>query len=152
MAATTPKTSILTKLWFSTNIYITPTQVVYAQEIPQVESAAETITYNSLEFVSERQEQGSKTASEIVIPILFTQAQHTTLKALSDAKTEMTWFLQYPEATATTAGDPLVKYFTGSCNLVGDTIAIGDMLQDQLTLYRNSDVTESAGFPGSISL
>ena len=39
--------------------------------------------------------------------------------------------------------------FTGSIDLVGNEIAIDDMLQDTLTIYRDSEVTESYGFPAS---
>ena len=144
-----PKTSILTKIYYSTAKVASKEQVLYAQEIPQLEEPAEAISYNALDFEAERQEQGTKTASTIAIPVLYTEDQHDALKLLSDAKTELYWFVQLPETTAETPGSPLVKYFSGSMNLVGDTISIGDMLQETLTIYRNSDVEENKGFPSA---
>ena len=38
-------------------------------------------------------------------------------------------------------------YFTADCDLGMDTIAIDDMLKENLTLYRSSEVQESKGFP-----
>ena len=38
-------------------------------------------------------------------------------------------------------------YFTGAVDLANNEIAIDDMLQDTLTIYRDSQVTESYGFP-----
>jgi hypothetical protein len=149
----TPKTSILTKLYYATTLdAVSKSQVLYVQEIPALEEAAEAITYNALEFESERQEQGTKTASQITIPVLYQESQHDALKTLSDAKTELYWFIRYPDATATVSGDPLVKYFTGTCNLVGDAITIGEMLQETLTIYRSSDVEESKDFPTGSSI
>ena len=144
-----PKTSILTKIYYSTAKVATKDQVLFVQEIPQLEEPAEAISYNALDFESERQEQGTKTASQITVPVLYTEDQHDSLKILSDAKTELYWFVQFPEVTAETAGSPLVKYFSGTMNLVGDAISIGDMLQETLTIYRNSDVEESKGFPSA---
>ena len=145
----TPKTSILTKLYYSENLVADPSQVLYVQEIPRLEGSAEAVVYNALEFESERQEQGSKTAETIEIPVLYAESQHDTLKTLSDAQTPLYFYVKYPEATATTTGYPLVKYFTGTLNLIGDAISIGEMLQDVVSIYRTSDVEESKGFPSA---
>lgn len=143
----TPKTSLLTKLYSADELDGVRTQVVYVQEIPALEDAAEAIIYNALDFDGERQEQGSKSATTITVPVLYQMYQHQQLKAISDSKATKHWFVVYPEVTALVPGKPLVKHFTGSMNLVGDAISIGDMLQDNMTLYRNSEVTELEGLP-----
>jgi hypothetical protein len=142
-----PKTSVLTKIYYADDVDSARSQVIYVQEIPILEEAAEAIAYNALDFESERQEQGTKAATTIEVPILYSETQHDTLKAISDAKSEKVWFIEYPEATAVTPGSPLVKYFTGTMNLVGEAIAINEMLLDKITLYRNSDITEQKGLP-----
>ena len=143
-----PKTSVLTKLYYADDALGTNTsQVIYVQEIPELEEAAEPITYNALDFESERQEQGTKAATTIEVPVLYSETQHDSLKAISDAKTEKYWFIEYPDATASTPGSPLVKYFSGTMNIVGEAIAINEMLMDKLTIYRNSDITEVKGLP-----
>ena len=83
----------------------------------------------------------------MTIPILFTEEQHDGLKALSDSDEEYYWFIKLPDSTAKTSGKPLVFYFSGACDLGLDTIAIDDMLKENLTIYRSSKVDETKGFP-----
>ena len=83
----------------------------------------------------------------LTIPILFTESQHDLLKARADANKDSYWFIKLPDSTAETTGKPLVFYFTADCDLGMDTIAIDDMLKENLTLYRSSEVQESKGFP-----
>jgi hypothetical protein len=148
--STTPKTSVLTKLYYAdAKVTGTRSQVIYVQEIPALKEVAEAVAYNALDFASERQEKGPKMASSVTIPILYEESQHTTLKALADAGTVKHWFVRYPDVTAASTGKPLVKYFTASIDLEGDTISIGEMLQDNMTLYINSDVTETLDFPSA---
>lgn len=145
-----PKASTLTKLYYSdSKVSGTRSQVIYVQEIPALKEIAESIAYNALDFASERMEKGSKTASTVTIPILYSESQHTALKALADASTVKHWFVKYPDTTAVTPNKPLVKHFTASIDLEGDTIAIGEMLQDNMTLYINSDIDESLDFPSA---
>lgn len=146
----TPKTSMLTKLYYSaTKVSASKDQVLYLQEIPSLKDPAEAITYNALEFESERQEKGQKAATTVTIPVLYEETQHTTLKAIADNNEEKYWFVRYPDTTAVSTGKPLVKTFKATCDLEGDTISIGDMLQDNLTLYISTDVEESIDFPSA---
>lgn len=148
--ATTPKTSLLTKLYYADSKTTgTRSQVIYVQEIPVLEEPAEAVTYNALDLDGERQEKTFKPIPVVTIPILFTEAQHDELKAIADANTEKYWFVRYPDSTATTTGKPLVKTFVGTCDLSGDAITMGDMIQENLTLYRSSDITESKDFPSA---
>lgn len=145
-----PKASTLTKLYYAdSKLTGTRSQVIYVQEIPALKDAAESITYNALDFASERMEKGNKAAATVQIPVLYSEAQHTALKVIADTNEVKHWFLRYPEVTAVDTGKPLVKYFTASIDLEGDTIAIGDMLLDNLTLYINSDVEESLDYPSA---
>lgn len=145
-----PKASTLTKLYYAdAKVTGTRSQVIYVQEIPALKGAAETINYNALEFASERSEKGSKTAETVTIPVLYEETQHTALKELADSNAVKHWFVKYPDTTATTTNKPLVRHFTASIDLEGDTISIGNMLQDNMTLYINSDVDESLDFPSA---
>lgn len=142
-----PKTTILTELYFAETLLGERTQVRNVQEIPPIIEAAEAITYDALDYEAERQEQAGSTSSAITIPILYQETEHDVLKSMSDSKETYHWFVKYPNETAVTPGKPLVKHFTGSMNLVGDTMSIRSMIMDTLTIYRNSDVTEYKGFP-----
>lgn len=148
--ATTPKTSLLTKLYYAdSKLAGEKSQVIYVQEIPALKDPAEAITYNALDFASERQEKGSKTATTVTIPVLYAETQHSTLKAVADGNLEKYWFVRYPDTTATTTNKPLVRTFKATCDLEGDAITIGEMLQDNLTLYISSDIEESLDFPSA---
>lgn len=145
-----PKASTLTKLYYAdAKVSGTRSQVIFVQEIPALKEAAESITYNALDFLSERMEKGAKTATTVAIPVLYEETQHTALKAIADSNEVKHWFVKYPDTTATTLNKPLVKHFTASIDLEGDTITIGDMLMDNMTLYINSDVDESLDFPSA---
>lgn len=147
MNGTTPKVSTLSTLWYASTATGEKTQVAYVQEIPALKSAKEAITYNALDLDEEQQAKGSRKAETLTIPLLFTESQHDALKALADSDNEYYWFVKLPDATASTSGSPLVFSFTGACDLANDTIAIDDMLKENLTIYRSSNVTETKGFP-----
>ncbi len=147
MANIKPQVSTLSTLWVADSLTGEKTQVAYVQEIPALKSAKEAITYNALDLSEEQQAKGSRKAETLTIPILFTETQHDTLKAKADANKDNYWFIKLPDSTAEATGKPLVFYFTADCDLGMDTIAIDDMLKENLTLYRSSEVQESKGFP-----
>lgn len=142
-----PKVSTLSTLWYASTLTGDKTQVAYVQEIPPLKSAKEPITYNALDLDEEQQAKGTRKAETLTIPILFTEEQHDGLKTLSDSDEEYYWFIKLPDSTAKTSGKPLVFYFSGACDLGLDTIAIDDMLKENLTIYRSSKVDETKGFP-----
>ncbi len=144
---TTPKVSTLSTLWYATSLTGEKTQVAYVQEIPPLKSAKEAITYNALDLEEEQQAKGSRKAETLTIPLLFTESQHDTLTTLANSDEEVFWFIKLPDATATTTGKPLVFNFTGACDMGMDTIAIDDLLKENLTIYRSSKVNETKGFP-----
>ncbi len=147
MEGNTPKVSTLSTLWYADTLTGERTQVAYVQEIPPLKSAKEAITYNALDLDEEQQAKGSRKAETLTIPLLFTENQHDKLKELADSDKEYQWFIKLPDSTASTPGSPLVFYFTGACDLGLDTIAIDDLLKENLTIYRSSKVSETKGFP-----
>lgn len=147
MEGNTPKVSTLSTLWYANTLTGERTQVAYVQEIPPLKSAKEAITYNALDLDEEQQAKGSRKAETLTIPLLFTEKQHDKLKELADSDDEYFWFIKLPDSTATVSGKPLVFYFTGACDLGLDTIAIDDLLKENLTVYRSSKVSETKGFP-----
>lgn len=142
-----PKVSTLSTLWYASTLTGEKNQIAYVQEIPPLKSAKEPITYNALDLDEEQQAKGTRKAETLTIPILFTEEQHDALKALSDSDEEYYWFIKLPDSTAKTSGKSLVFYFSGACDLGLDTIAIDDMLKENLTIYRSSKVDETKGFP-----
>ena len=145
----TPKVSTLSTLWVSETLEGARTQVAYVQEIPPLKSAKEAVTYNALDLEEEQQAKGNRKAETLTIPLLFTHKQHKELTEKSDSNEEYFWFIKLPDETAIDSGKPLVFYFTGACDLGLDTIAIDDLLKENLTIYRSSKVSESEGFPAA---
>lgn len=144
---TIPKVSTLSTLWVSETLTGSRKQIAYVQEIPPLKSAKEAITYNALDLEEEQQAKGSRKAETLTIPLLFTEEQHDELSTKAEGDTEYYWFIKLPDTTAKTDGKPIVFYFTGACDLGMDTIAIDDLLKENLTIYRSSKVTECKGFP-----
>ena len=141
-AKTTPKTSMQTELWYSTDGGI-KTQIFMVQSIPQLQTPQDPITYGSLESTTEFQTKGTRKAESISIPILYVAEQHTALKALADANTKLTFYVKFPNSTASTSEQPLTFTFTGTIDMSNDEISIDGMLAETITVYRESLVTET---------
>ena len=146
----TPKAGTLTKLYYSEKAVPSEADlnhVLYTEEIPELEEAPDAVTYQTVDMEEEYSEQGTKKATQPAISILYTKAQHKSLKALADSKKIVNWFVKYPDTTCADGEEPLVKRFTGSCALTGQAITSGDKIKDTLTLYRNSAIEEFDGMP-----
>lgn len=142
-----PKTSTLTKIYYSETLTGEKKQVAFVQSIPEFLKAPEGITYSALDIIDERQVEGRQKAENIEIEFLFTEEQYDELKAVEEAKTNGYWFIQLPDSTAATTGKPLTWYFKATCYVGMSEIALDDMLKSKVTLYRNSAIEENKGFP-----
>ncbi len=142
-----PNSSTLTKLYYANTKGGERTQVGFIQSIPQFLTPPEAITYSALDIDDERQVKGRKKAENLEIEFLYTEAQYKEIKDLETNNTEVYWFIQLPEETAVTAGKPLTWNFKGTCCVGMSEIAIDDMLKSKLTIYRNTMVEETQGFP-----
>ncbi len=142
-----PKTSTLTKVFYSETLGGEKKQVAYVQSIPEFLTAPEAITYSALDISDERQVEGRKKAETMEIEFLYTEAQYDELKTIEKNKTNGYWFIQLPEDTATTEGKPLTWHFNATCFVGMSEIAIDDMLKSKVTLYRNSAIEETKGLP-----
>lgn len=147
MATTTPRTSMKSKLFYADTLTGERTQIAYVQEIPALKGAKNSITYSSLEDEEEHSAPGIRPAEDLTIPVLYTEEQHDKVKALETAGKDLYWFVQLPEETATQTGKPLTWYFTATVSLSNDTLSVDEMIQENITLYKSSDVLESKGFP-----
>ena len=147
--AVEPKTSTLTKLFYAETKTGERTQVGFVQSIPEFLTPPEPITYSALDIDDERQVAGRKKAENIEIEFLYRESQYDAIKALETEKKNLYWFIQLPEETAEEAGKPLTWNFQATCFLGMSEIAIDDMLKSKLTLYRNSAIEESKGFPSA---
>lgn len=145
--AKTPQVSTLTTLWYSTTKTGERTQVAYVQSIPALMEPKEAQTYNALDLASEMQAKGKRPSGTIEIEVLYTEAQHKSLKALADTDDSYYFFVKYPESTKDEETGSLVMTFSAQIDLGNGEIAIDDMLRDTITLYKNSDIEESYGFP-----
>ena len=143
-ATTTPKTTMKTELWYSTNSnYTSLKQIFMIQEIPVLQAPKEAINYGCLESSVEFTTEGTRKAETITVPLLYVEAQHNELKALADANTEIYFAVKLPESTTATAGHPLCEKFSGTIDLSIDTMSIDGMIQENLTIYKDSIVAET---------
>lgn len=149
-ATTTPQTSMETELYYSTAESGTELkQIFQVQEIPTLVSAQDPVTYSNLESQEEYAAKGTRKYESIAIPILYVEAQHDELKALETADTSVWFFVKLPDSTAETTDKPLTFKFKGKLSLSNDTISIDGMLQETITIFRESTVTELKGLPAS---
>lgn len=142
-----PKTSTLTKVYFAETKNGEKTQLAFVQSIPEFLTAPEPITYSALDIDDERQTEGRKKSESMEIEFLYTEEQYDALKAIETSKASGYWFIQLPEVTAVEEGKPLTWNFSGTCFVGMSEIAIDDMLKSKVTIYRNSAVEETKGFP-----
>ena len=142
-----PKTSTLTKVFYSTTKTGTKTQIGYIQSVAEFLKAPEAITYSALDIADERMAKGKIKAEPVEIPFLYTESQWDELRAVETAGTEVYVFLQLPNETANTADKPLTFNFKSTLAVGMDQIEIDNMLQSKVTLYRSSEIEETKGFP-----
>lgn len=143
-ATTTPKTTMRTELWYSTNSnYTSLKQIFMVQSIPTLQPPKEAINYGCLESSTEFQTEGTRKAETISIPILYVEAQHNELKALADANTELYFVTKLPDSTAATSGHPLACKFSGTIDITLDEQSLDSMIQETLTIYKDSTVEET---------
>ena len=148
---TPPKTSSGTELWYSEKE--TPTtasdliQIFLVQEVPTLKSAPEAVTYSCLESPNEGTARGVAKAESLKVPVLYSEQQHDKLKALSDANKQLYFWVKLPDETATESGKPLTFKFSGTIYLANDTVSLNGIIQDNLTIYRDMNVSEQKGLP-----
>ena len=144
----TPYSTMLSKLYYAETLEGEKKQVAWVQSIPEFDPAPEGIEFSALDTDYTGQTPGRGSADVIAIPILFTEPQHDTLKAL-DKTEDYYWFILLPEETATTPGKPVCFNFQAKVRLGMAEMAIDDMLQETLTLYKSTEVSETKGLPES---
>lgn len=140
-----PYASTMTKLYFADSLTGEKTQIGLVQSIPEFLTVPEAITYSALDIDDERQVAGRRKAESLEIEFIFTEEQYDAVKAV-EGETKY-WFIQLPEDKAVTDGKPLTWYFQGKCYVGMSEIAIDDMLKSKLTIYRNTAIEETKGFP-----
>lgn len=147
-AKTTPKGTARTELHYATSENGTDMkQIFMVQEIPKLESAPEPKTYSALESSEEFATPGKKKYETIEIPILYVEEQHDELKALSNAGTQVWFFVKLPDETAANSGEPLTYKFPGTLHIANDSISDDDMIKETLTIYKSGKVQEIKGLP-----
>lgn len=142
-ATSTPKASMQTEVYYSETYGGARTQLFTIQEVPALQAPKEPVTYGSLESTSEMQTSGTRKAEAIAVPLLYVEDQHDTLKAFADAGTKLYFTVKLPDATAVTTGKPKTFEFSGTIDIALDTIAIDGMIAENMTIYKDSVVTES---------
>lgn len=146
METGTPYSTMLSKLYYSETKEGEKKQVAWVQEIPEFDPAPEGIEFNALDTDYTGQVPGRRKADAIPIPVLFTEQQHDTLKALDKTK-DYYWFILLPEETATSSSKPLCFYFQAKMRLGMNALEVDEMLQETLTLYKSTAVEENKGLP-----
>lgn len=142
-----PRTTMMTKLYHASAKTGEHKQIAYVQSIPEFLTAPEPITWSALDIDDERQAVGRKKAENLEIELIFTEEQYDELKALEIANSNEYWFIQLPEETATQDGKPLTWNFQATVHVGLAELALDDMIKAKITLYRNTAIEESKGFP-----
>lgn len=144
----TPYSTMLSKLYYSETLEGEKTQVGWVQSIPEFDPAPDGIEFSALDTDYKGQVPGRRSADDIEIPVLFTEVQHDRLKALDKAK-DYFWFILLPEETATTPGKPVCFNFQAKVRTGLAELAIDDMIQETIALYKSTEVSETKGLPES---
>lgn len=145
--ATEPRTTMMTKLYHSSTRIGECKQIAYIQSIPEFLTAPEPITWSALDIDDERQAVGRKKAENLEIELIFTEEQYDELKALEKTNSNEFWFIQLPTETATEEGKPLTWNFQATVHVSLSELALDDMIKAKITLYRNTAIEETKGFP-----
>lgn len=145
--ASTPQVARKSTMWFSKQIANEKIQITDVQGIPSLKEAREAFTYDALDYDSQRQTKGGRPASTKTINVLYTEEGHKKLKELSDSEDSYYIFIKLPDSTIDKETDSLVFYFQAQIDLANDTFEVDGVLQEQITLYINTEVEESYGFP-----
>ena len=147
MEATAPQSSIKTTLWYSETKFGEKTQIAFVQCIPTMTSPKEGIAWGALDDDEEHMAKGRRKAESKEIVILYTEQQYKKLKEIADSDKSYWFFVKYPESTKDQETDSLVMSVSASMDLAHNEIAIDDMLQDTMTLFTDSKLEETYGFP-----
>lgn len=148
--ASTPQVARKATLWFSKTLIGEKKQITDVQGIPTLKEARESFTYDALDYESQRQTKGGRPASTKTINVLYTEQGHKKLKELSDSEDSFFIFVKLPDSTIDQETDSLVFYFQAQVDLANDTFEADGVMQEQITLYINTEVEESYGFPTNI--
>ena len=140
-----PDLSTLSKLFYADNDTGERTQVAFTEEIPALEEAPEQITGSSVDIDYEFSRPGKIKAGTIEVPVFYTHTQHKRLKEIE--RKDKVFFVEYPENTAPSGEQALIKKFTGSLVVVGDTLSDDEWIKDIVTIYRTSKVEEIYEYP-----
>lgn len=140
-----PDLSTLSKLYYADEETGERTQIAFTEEIPALEEAPEQITGTSVDIDYEFSRPGKIKAGTIEVPVFYTHTQHKRLKEIE--RKDKVFFVEYPANTAPSGEKPLIKKFTGSLVVVGDTLSNDEWIKDTVTIYRTSKVEEIYEYP-----
>ncbi len=140
-----PDLSTLSTLYYSLTKDGEKTQICLTEEIPGLEEAPEQITGSAVDIDYEFSKPGKIKAGTVEVPVYYTHTQHKRLKEIE--KKTLYFFVKYPDSTAPSGEEPLVKMFTGSLVVVGDTLTDDEWIKDKVTIYRTTPVEEMYGLP-----
>lgn len=140
-----PDLSTLSKLFYADSDTGERTQIAFTEEIPALEEAPEQITGTAVDIDYEFSRPGKVKAGTIEVPVFYTHTQHKRLKEIE--RKDKVFFVEYPESTAPSSEQALIKKFTGSLVVVGDTLSNDEWIKDTVTIYRTSKVEEIYEYP-----
>ncbi len=143
----TPNLSDLTTLWTSDTLTGEKTQICHVQNIPPMKEAKEAITYDALDYETARLRKGGRPNSVKTINFYYTEEQTKMLEQLSNSDASNYYFIKYPDSTIVSEKGAKVFYFKAELDMSNAEMSKGDMLQDTLSLYINTEVQTSFGFP-----
>lgn len=147
MKETNPEIAAKATLEYADTLAGSKTKIAWVQNIGQLVQLPDGVTYSSIDKDEEFMAKGKKKAEAVDVEILFTHAEHKTLKTVADSDEENYFFIKYPEVTAQTTGKPLVFSFKATIALAPNAIEDGELLKDTIRIFKKSKVVETDGYP-----
>ena len=124
---TPPSATMKTELWYKASTG-TLTQVFGVQSIPPVKTAAEDITYGSLESSSEFAVKGTRKFESIEVETILYKEQFKALTLLDEAEETLEWFVKTP------ANIGIILSWKGGIDVSMAEIAMDDMYKSTLKI------------------
>lgn len=135
-----PRTTALTELWYSTDGTAAAVQVFGVQGIPRLTAPPEDITYQTLESDEEFGAPGIKAFEAIEITLLYYKEQHAALKALDGD--ELHWYVKLP------GSDGIILHWRGTMSYILEGQELSDMLKSVIKIGKSTTVEEVSSIPG----
>lgn len=133
---TAPSTTATTELWYKAKAG-TLTQVFGVQSIPPIETAAEDVTYRTLESRTEFADKGVRAFESIEIECIGYPEQYKAIKTLSETDEDVEWYVKLPDKFKNEE-KAITLTWKGSVDISLAEVALDDMIKTTIKIGKSS--------------